>query len=278
MSRASFVMSVLVLVLLGLSGSAAAQMDPMPFERIIGPNQRSHDATCALMAAWVAAHPGDPRAPRGLLAMAQLRLVDHQAQLARPLFLRVIRDYPGTEWAQHSTKGLADLELESWHFAAAIAKYDGLARSDSPFFQYVGRYFAQRAREERLRFYLVLGLLASFLLMWGVRLLRLGSWRTLWPPPAEVIYPLPVLMAMGAASFGASQGEGEGRGVLVLAAGALALLWLNGAYLRARPPVGRWRYLHGALGLVQTAGLLYMAIVLCGLWDKFHDTIEMGAD
>ncbi len=248
----------------------------LSFEQIIAPTRRTHDASCALMQAWVDAHKADPRAARGLLWMAQLRLADHQREAARPLFQRVWRDYPGTEWALHSLKGLADLDLDGFRYGNAIAKFDALARSPSPFFQYVGHMAGLRARSMRLRFDLTLAVIAVFALVWAVRLRRLGSLRLLWPPPVEVVYPLPILVVTVAASFGPP--EGEGRGALLLAIGAVALLWLNGAYFRARPPKGRWRIVHALLGLVQAAALLYVAVVMSGLWDKFYDTLEMGAD
>ena len=267
-----------LLLLVATAGNVTASSDALApsFAQILAPTERSHDASCALMAAWVESHPGDPRAARGLVWMAQLRIADQRRDLAQPLFQRVQRDYPGTEWAQHSIKGLADLDVEARRYGAAIAKYESLAHSDSPFFQYVGSMAAEHARQLRLRFRSTLGLLASLLRLGGLRLGRLGSWRPLWPPPVEVIYPLPLLLLTAVASLG--QPAQEGHSVLILAFGAAALLWVNGAYLRARPPTGAWRIVHGALGLGQAAALLYLAVVLSGLWDKFHDTLVMGAD
>src|SRR5262249_4857607 len=122
----------------------------------------------------------------------------------------------------------------------------------------------------------MMGLAAAFGLLWAPRLWRLVGTRSLWPPPQEVVYPLPVLLLSAIASLGAP--AAEGRGVRALALSAVILLWLNGAWLRARPPAGAWRVVHAALGLLQAGALLYAAVVLTGLWDKLHDTIEMGAD
>lgn len=227
------------------------------------------------MSEWIAAHPGDAQAARGLIWMAQLRLADHRDDLARPLFLQVRRAYPRTEWSLHALKGLADLELGSRHYGTAIAMYQSLAKSDSPFFQYVGAMDAARAQKERLRFLTTLSLLGGMLVLWAWRLKQLASLQALWPPPREVVYPLPVLALIAIAALGPPGGEGLGG--LLLALGALLLLWLNGAYLRARPPAGAWRILHGLLGLMQAGVLLYVSVVLSGLWDKFHDTLTLGA-
>jgi hypothetical protein len=249
---------------------------PLTYEQIMAPTTRGHDASCALMQAWVDAHPTDPRVPRALVWMAQLRVADHNRALAQPMFLRVYKDYPGTEWALHSLKGLADLDLESRRYGDAIAKFDTLASSSIPFFHYVGYMAGRRAREERFRLTLTLSLITAFLVLWGLRLWRGKLPRALWPPPVEVLYPLPILLLMAAASFG--QPAEEARGVRMIALGAVMMLWLNGAYLRARPPKGVWQVVHGAMGLGQAVALLYVAVILSGLWDKFHDTLVMGAE
>jgi hypothetical protein len=87
---------------------------------------------------------------------------------------------------------------------------------------------------------------------------------------------MPLFVLMAAVAFG--QPVDEGRAVRWLAFGAMGVLWLNGAYLRARPPRGAWRLVYGVLGLAQAAALLYVVVIACGLWDKFHDTLIMGAE
>jgi hypothetical protein len=208
--------------------------------------------------------------------MAQLRVADLQPVLGRAYFLRAYRDYPGTEWGLHGLKGLADLDLADHRYGEAIARYDELARSRDPFFRYIGRMAANKARGARLRLGLALACLAGLIGLWAVRLSRLGSWRRLWPPPTEVAYLLPLLLLMAAAASG--QPPEEARAVRLLTFGAVVTLWLGGAYLRARPPAGGWRFLHGLLGVLQAAALLYVAVQGSGLWDKFHDTLVMGAE
>jgi hypothetical protein len=267
------------LVLSGVGARARADQSDAAaptFEDIVAPSTRSHDRSVALMEAWVRAHPADTRVARGLIWMAQLRVADQQPALGRAYFQRAYHEYPSTEWGLHGLKGLADLDLAERRYGDAIARYEALAASRDPFFRYVGRMAANKARGERLRVVLALGALAALGALWALRLLRLGSWRRLWPPPTEVAYLLPLLLLMAAAASG--QPAEEARAVRLLTLGALVTLWLGGAYLRARPPAGGWRFLHGLLGVLQAAALLYVAVQGSGLWDKFHDTLVMGAE
>lgn len=251
---------------------------PTSFEEILAPGARTHETALALMAAWIEAHPADPRTPRGILWMAQLRLADGQRERARSLFVRLRRDYPDTEWALHADKGLADLDLAARRYRAAIARYQVLAESGAPFFEYLGRMGAEQVRAERLRRGLVLGVLTGLGLLWALRFLRLGRrcWRALWPPPPEPLWVLPMLLMCAIAAL--VQPADEERAVLVMVLGALSILWLSGAYYRARPPARAWLPLHGLLALLQAAALLGAVVVLGGLWDKFHDTLVMGAE
>jgi tetratricopeptide (TPR) repeat protein len=237
--------------------------------------QLNHPESIAKMQRWVDAHGGDPQAPRGLLWMAQLERSDGQSERARPLLERVLREGPGTEWALHAQRQLADLDLDRRHYAKAIATYEQLARDPAPFWQYVGKSAAQDARGQRLRF---VGLLAALILLVGValeRLLRIGL-QALWPMPNELAYPLPVLVVILIASF--SLERAEEQAVITLSLGAVALLWINGAYLKVRPPKGLARVPQALLGLVQAIAIFYCAIQTSGLWEKLVDTWQMGAD
>jgi hypothetical protein len=237
--------------------------------------QRNHPEAIAKMQRWVDAHRGDPQAPRGLLWMAQLERSDGQSERARPLLERVLREGPGTDWALHAQRQLADLDLDRHHYAAAIATYEQLARDPAPFWQNVGKSAAQDARSQRSRF---IGLVAALILLIGValeRLARIGL-KALWPLPNELAYPLPVLVVILIASF--SLERAEEQAVITLALGAVALLWINGAYLKLRPPKGLARVPQALLGMVQAIAIFYCAIQTSGLWEKLVDTWQMGAD
>jgi len=100
--------------------------------------------------------------------------------------------------------------------------------------------------------------------------------RALWPIPDELAYPLPVLLVILLASIALERPER--MAVITLCTSAIALLWINGAFLRAHPPRGLARAGQALLGLAQALGIFYCAIIASGLWEKLVDTWQMGAD
>jgi hypothetical protein len=257
------------LLLLALLGAADPGFDAIT-SRV---GKQSHDESCAQMEAWVDAHPTDPNAGRGLIWMAELRLADRRTDLAYALFDRAARDYGDGEWGLHGQKGRADLDVAAHRFAPALETYAKLAARPEPYWQYVGRISVDSARGERLRFYVYAALLLA-LGAWTA--FRLGRARKqLWPPPEELTWSAPVLLLMLAAAI--AQPPEEARAVVWVALGGAALLWANGAYLRARPPGRRWP-LEALLGLAQAAALLYCAVIANDLWMKFAETLTNGAE
>ncbi len=247
------------------------------YEQVVaGVGQRTHDQSCALMDAWVDAHPSDPDAGRGLVWMADLRVLDHRGDLARPLFERAAREYPNTEWARHAEKGIADLDVAAHRYDEAIRLYESLASNPAPLWSYVGRMGAARARDERRRFTIYVVLLAALVGIASSRVvLALRTRVSLWPLPDELLYPLPMFVLMALAAI--PQEPDERLGILYLAAGAVVLLWANGLYLSVRPIRGWKRFGEGVLALGQAAALLYCSIVASGIWEKFRDTFSGGA-
>lgn len=266
-------MLALCLLVAALHAQVPAPPDP-GFQAIVERvGQQSHDASVAQMQAWVDAHARAPDAGRGLIWMAELRLADHRLDLARPYFERAARDYPQTEWGYQGLKGVADIDVAHHRYAPAIATYDALARLPLPYWEYVGRMAAISARQERLRWWLFLGL--SVALCVSV-VARLRAARQVWPPPEEATWALPVALVMLLAALG--QPPEEGRAVITVAVGAVALLWAHGAQLRARPPGTAGRIFAGATGLLEAAALLYCAVIANDLWLKFAETLTSGAE
>jgi hypothetical protein len=247
-------------------------------EIIAGVGEKSREALCAEMQGWVDAHPGDPRAARGLLWMSQLRSMDGREDLVGPLLERVIRDFPESEWRVRAETRLADLHLSRREFGAAIEIYDRLAASASPLGGYLGRLGAARARSEQVRFYVFLTLAAALLLaalsrLWLTR--RAGG-KILWPIPEEVLIGLP--LAAIVLIISSTHPAEEGRAVATIALGGMVLLWVNAVYFRARPPRRGRAVLEGIWGVLQGAALLYCAIVANGLWSRLIDTLITGND
>jgi len=209
--------------------------------------------------------------------MGQLELADEHPGAAGALFERVVREYPGTEWDLAATQGLADLALWSHRYAQAVAQYQKLAASSSPYFRYLGQSGVGEARARRVRDGLALGLTLSLVLLTAVRLYlaRRGP-VPLWPLPEEVIYAAPVAALMGLASL--AQPADEGRAVAEVALGGLLLLGATAAYYRARPPRGLVLVREAALAVAQAGALVYCAVVANGLWGKLVVTWVVGPE
>ncbi len=284
MSRARAIRSItsvfyIIWLSISIAPARAGELAPPPdpeFQAISSEvREGNHAEVQARMARWVAAHPDRPEAPRGLLWIAVLDRQDGHGEEGRPLLDRVVHDWPDTEWARHAKKQRADLDLDAWHFSRAIAAYQELAQGPGDYWKYVGNNAAQIGRSQQLRFY---GLITALLLLVGLsisRIARAGK-QALWPIPRELAWPLPALAVIFICAFG--QPADERRAVLVLAVGAMALLWVNGAWLRARPPRGAARAGQALLGVAQACAIFYCAIIAGNLWEKLIDTIQMGAD
>ena len=256
-----------------LAGATAAPAGPAFDDIVSAVTAQNHDLSCAAMQGWLDAHPGDPRAAQGLVWMARLRTTDRRYDEARALLVRALREPPQGEWPLHAKKALGDLDLESHRFAPAIAAFEELARSPLPLWRYVGSNAAENARGERSRFRIMLLLLAALCSLW---LFRLRGLRPLFPPPMELVYALPVLLLVMLAA--GSQEEPEAHALVTLGLGSAALLWLNGAWARARRPSGRARWAYLLVGALQASAMLYCAMIGNGLWEKLKDTIAMGAE
>lgn len=263
-----------LLLAAALSQTAAAASAPEDFDALIAlATQRTPEEAAPLMEAWVAAHPDDVRAARGLVWLARLELTAGHRERARSRLRRVTTDYPGTEWELHAQRALGDMGLRDHRYNEAVRAFDRLVESGQPLFAEPGRLLASLARAARMRWHSVLLLGGGLLLFLVWRLLRLGR-TTFWPPPQELVSMLPILLLIGLSAL--LREASEARALWLLAGGASLVFWLNGAYLRARPPQGIRRFGHAFFGILQGAFLVYSAIVVSGLWDKMRDTLVMG--
>jgi hypothetical protein len=261
------------MALLLLSRTARADEFDELLHRSVG---QSHPVTCAQMEDWVARHPTDPRAGRGVVWMARMHLVDGDEGGATTLFRRARDAYPGTEWALHGIEGLADLDVAHHRYGRAIEQYDLLARSPFPFFQYLGQQDGLHTRGLLFRFRITLGLVAVWAVVLAFRVRQAGGLRALWPAPAVLTHsaPLPAALILSALA----QPAPEATALVVLGVGSLLLLWLNGAWHMSRRLSLPQRIVETVFGVSQALALLFVAVVLSGIWDKFRDTLVMGAD
>ena len=219
------------------------------------------------MERWIAAHPTDANAGRGLIWMAELRLSDNQVDEALQTFERVEREYANTEWGWHGARGRADLEVALHRYSRALETYAQLERLSQPYWQYIGRRARLETEAERRRYYLSLALLLGLVVLGGYRLARakdrLGA--------VELWGAAPVVLVVTLAGWGLQPGE-RGAVLSVVWAG-FALLWASGAYWQGRAASRGRVALEVLLGLGQAAAVLYVSVVLNGLWGRFFETL-----
>jgi hypothetical protein len=265
---------LLLLLVLGQPSGPPADPDFNAIVAAVG--ERSRSQSCAAMEQWLSGHPGALDAPRGLLWMARLRLLDEQPDLARPLLERALALGRGTSWEPAATKELADLDAQAHHFGKAIAAYDHLARGGDDFWSAVGKASAIEARAERVRWLAFCGLFGLLVLIGGSRLVlavraRAKPWRI--PREAIVFAPFTALLVAGALT----QEKAEAVAISEIALGGFVLLWIGGVTLRGRRLSAGRRVGEILLGLVQTAALGYCCLAGNHLWVKLLDTVLHGA-
>ncbi|MBK7865391.1 MAG: hypothetical protein IPJ65_43700 [Archangiaceae bacterium] len=263
------------------SSTAGAQPDAdadAAFEAIVNSGGEGEQQTLVeQMQRWISAHPTHPDVPRGQVWMAKLLLWKGDEPRAVELFHRVAAEHPDTDLATESELALATLELGHLHFKWPLEIYKKHASSPDPKWRYLARKGLDDVRREYYLFLVFLaavGVLLAFtaLRAWLVRRAK----ASFWPPPEEVTYPLPVLGVVLLASL--AQPAEAALAVRVFALGALALLWANGVYLRARPPQRFARLREALLGVGQVVLLTYCALIVSGLWLKFLETLETGIE
>ncbi len=233
-----------------------------------------HADGLARIAQWAAAHPDDPELPRAWLWQAQVLMADRRTAEARSL-LESVAAFPGAgDLAWDARLALADLLALEHRFADAERAYATLGAPAGSRWEYQAQLRAVEAREEARRRWAVLGAAIALGLLLGFRAVRAG--RQLWPPPEEWLWAAPLLGLVAVA--GLTRPEGERFAVCGLALGGMALLWVNGAFLRRATLSGPRRGLEALLGVAQAAALLFCVVVWGGLWARLLDTLAGGVE
>ena len=258
-----------------LLAALAASQPEEDFEQIAHQvGQVPHGQTLAQLEAFVAQNPSAPQTARALLLGAQLRRLDGRDDLARPLLERAVVIAAGSDSGFDAMLGLCGLDLAERNYGAAIAGYQKVMESSSGRWQYQAGLGLEYARGARTRWWLLLAVVIALVVvgLWRAsQALRAGSF---WPLPEEARVALPIALLLALASAG--QPPSEAHAVQALAAGGAMILWSNAAYFQVAPPLGGRRWFEGFLGIAQAAGLLYCAVVLSGLWEKFAETLSAG--
>lgn len=229
------------------------------------------------MEAWLAAHPQHPLVPRGLYWMGKQLGWSGDVPGALAYFHRVVAEYPGTQWALDSELNLANQDSLDGNYSQALKALARLAKmGDAGWRSQVRRAYQDTLARQR-RDYVMMALAAGLLLFAGWRVVATLRRRApLWPPPEELTFVLPLLAVLLLSSLRLDPASRRAMRSLML--GGAALLWINGAFLRSRPPVRAARLREGALGLVQAAALFYCAVVDANIWEHLVETLQTGPE
>lgn len=171
--------------------------------------------------------------------------------------------------AERATRAEAELQLGRGKLDAARTLYDALAQLSDPVARLTvtnGRAALLRARKLRL-----VGRLAC---AWLVLYLAVVGWRarrSLWPPPLEVrfIVPVAVLFVVGALT----QNRSIVTAVIIISLGSVVLLWLAGAAQTRRRSVPT-----ALAAVVAIAALAFVVVRATELTQLVIETVTMGPD
>lgn len=228
----------------------------------------------ARMETWVTQNSSNHDVPRALLWEAQQRLAQQRFADARRLLERAAGARPDDELALDLALTLADVDALEGRYDDAARRYESLhAPAGSRWeMQATLRGGAMRGQSQRRNLMQVLVAISAVLI--GTRLFRRRA--HLWPPPEEVTWSAPVLLALGLAAL--ARPAQERGAVLLVCVGGAGLLWLTGSTLRQRAL--RWPSRLGELlvGAFLCASLLFCAIVVCDLWPRVADTFAAGTE
>jgi tetratricopeptide (TPR) repeat protein len=247
---------------------------------------RPERETIAMTEALLREFPDWIGAPSVALWLAELDLRAGRYDSAMRRYAAAAERYPHSEARFDALLGAGDAALRLGRTGEAEGFYRRLEPAGDPSRETLKR---EALRElERVRGRSRLGWLAGILALGGilalagslvvaVRSVRRAA-GALWPPPAEVLYLAPIAAFLSAASF--TGYAGLGPSVTAVSLAGLAVAWLSGAGLAARPP---GRRLAAALGHALAAVLVvlavtYVALLRFELLDAVLDTLRYGPE
>jgi hypothetical protein len=226
----------------------------------------------ALLDTWVAAHADSPAVPLARYWQAQSFVRESRYDDADRVLAGVESAPTDIRWDARLMR--ADLQLAQRHWSEAEASYRAVGAPAGSRWEYEANRRGEVARSSGQRQHGVWLIVAALL---GLALFRVVSLRrALWPPPEELVYAAPLLVVMAIAA--APRVPEERFAVLAVAFAAAPLLWINGAWLRARPLPPLRRAGEAVLGLAQAAGVVFCAVVVSGLWDSVVNTWMAGVE
>jgi hypothetical protein len=222
--------------------------------------------------AWVAAHAGSPSVPLARYWQAQSFVRESRYDDADRVLAEIESAPTDIHWDARLMR--ADLQLAQRHWSKAEAAYRAVGAPGGSRWEYEANARGEIARSSARREEAVWVTLAAILALALYRGVSLR--RALWPPPEELVFAAPLLAVLAIAAV--PRVPEERFAVLAVALGAVPLLWVHGAYLRAHPLRPLRRVGEAVLGIAQAAGVVFCAVVVSGLWDSVVNTWMAGVE
>jgi tetratricopeptide (TPR) repeat protein len=225
-------------------------------------------------------------APSVALWLAEVDLRAGRNDSAMRRYAAAADRYPHSEARFDALLGAGDAALGLGRYSEAESFYRRLEPAGDPSRETLKREALRQL--DRMRGRSRLGWLASLLatvallglagsLLLATRSPRRAA-RSLWPPPAEVLYLAPVAAILSAVSHTGYQGLGQSVTCVSLA--GVVVAWLSGAGLAARPPERRLgaALCHGLAAIVVVLAVTYLALLRFELLDAVIDTLRYGPE
>lgn len=230
----------------------------------------------------VRAHPGYPRAPMLMVALAQTweREGEGDRAIAWLRDARAAVTQPGDKL--HVQAELVRALTRTGHLDEADAELTALAREASPMLVANLRKSLDRAELRRTLRWVAWGVLGLLAALAGFALRRAaGSWRgvvrRLARPPTETLFLVPIGVVIVAIGF--TGNPLIARTVLAIIVAGIATSWLSGALLAGQPRVRFARAaLHASLATIAILASVYLAVDRGHVIDFIIETWHSGPE
>jgi hypothetical protein len=242
----------------------------------------------AMADALVREHPGWAGAPAVALWVAAIEARQGRYAIALRRYLDAAERYPVPEVRFDALRGAGDMALRLGRYDEAARHYRALDPGDDPgrraaIDEALGQVVSARGRS---RWFALsasavgAGFLALVIsLVVAARSPRVAL-RSLWPPPTEVLYLVPVALILGALSWADFQGLGPA--VTAISTAGTASAWISGAALGLRrrrgSRMGVAVAVHALAAALAVIGMVYAAMYENELIDPILDTIRFGPE
>ncbi len=237
--------------------------------------ERPRAQSIAALDALAARHPEAPSGARALLWLGDLALRDRLPDEAERRYTEARRRFPTGEIAALGARGLGDAAARRGRWALAAERYQLALDGASPVLALELRQKRAAAITSQHRFFVELSAWFVALGVLAVFARRLFAARRALRLPIETLYLLPVHALLIAACW--RRDPGVLRALEWLAGGTLLLVTAAFAAPHSARPARRLA-LDGALLVVATAAVFYIALRRGGIIDPLIMTLTSGAD